>query len=343
MIKELKDRRNKLLADAQKLMLQKDITTEVRSQFDAMIADADVIDADIKRLERVAQFEEEQRSAGRPPRSNPGEQEATPESNKAERRAFADYIRFGRVDSNVLRENRDLGTGAVAGAITGGSQLIPQAFYPVMTEAQKAWGALSTAVNQKKTDTGAPMNFRAGQRHWKSTRCDWRSHDRLVRQMPTLNGSISYTDFCTTGVIKVTLPELQDSAFDLDSFIKDSFGKRFYRGVANFITNGSSTGHVQSIVTSATVGATSAAPGAIAYADIVALYGALDPAYVETRYVGTELHHPCSVDGRDGYPRSSAVHPVAKLWRVRHAVGSSGAVESVPAHHRSRKSRADVR
>lgn len=78
-----------------------------------------------------------------------------------------------------------------------------------------------------------------------------------------------------------SLAELQDSAFDLDQFIRDAFGKRYWRGVTSMISAGSSSGNVQSIVTSATVGATSAAPTAISYGDFVSIYGALDPAYID--------------------------------------------------------------
>jgi HK97 family phage major capsid protein len=275
---QLIDKRNKLMHDATKLIQSDKVSTEQRASFDAMMAEVDTLDADIARVKRTEEFESEQRSATRPPRSQPGEQESTPESTKAERRAFSDYIRFGRVDNTVLRENRDLGVGAVAGSITGGSQLVPTAFYPVLTEAQKAWGALTTAVNTKKTDTGAPMNFALVNDTGNQLSVIGEA-TTVSEADPTLAGAISYTDFTTTGVIKVTLPELQDSAFDIDAFIRDSFGKRYYRGVTQFITAGSSTTHVQSIVSTATVAATSFAPTVISYADIVATYGALDPAY----------------------------------------------------------------
>lgn len=52
------------------------------------------------------------------------------------------------------------------------------------------------------------------------------------------------------------------------------------RGTNRAVTLGSTSGSVGSLVTAAVSGATSAAPTAISYLDLVSLYGALDPAYV---------------------------------------------------------------
>lgn len=284
-INDLKDKRNKLMLEAQKLLLNP--TTETRSQFDAMMADVDILEADIERVERTTKFEAEQRSLGRPPRAVPGVIAADVNEQSAnQRRALEEYVRFGNVSSEVrsyLRpagiEQRDLGT-VTGGSITGGSQLIPQAFYGVLTQAQKSWGALTTILNVKKTDTGAPMKI-ALDNDTTNILSVIGEATAVSEADPTLSGVISSTDFCTTGVVKVSLAELQDSAFDLDAFIRDSFGKRYWRGVSSLITAGSGSGNVQSIVSSATVAATSAAPTAIGYADLLAVYAALDPAYID--------------------------------------------------------------
>ena len=69
-IKELQDQRNKLMQDAQKLL--KNPTAETRTMFDAHMVSVDLLEADIERAERSAKYDAEQRSAGRPPRSQPG-------------------------------------------------------------------------------------------------------------------------------------------------------------------------------------------------------------------------------------------------------------------------------
>ena len=103
----------------------------------------------------------------------------------------------------------------------------------------------------------------------------------LTETDPGLTSILSSTDECSTDYVKVSLAELQDSAFDIDNFIRNQLGKRFYRGLAYMITNGTTSGNIESIVAGATLGATTAANNAISYDDLVALWAALDPAYLE--------------------------------------------------------------
>ena len=96
---------------------------------------------------------------------------------------------------------------------------------------------------------------------------------------PTFNGFTSNTDFVSTGVIKISLQELQDSYFDLDEWVRNAFGKRYWRGVSSMITNGSSTGNVQSLITGLTT-FTSPNTAGITYTDLTGIYAQLDPAYI---------------------------------------------------------------
>jgi hypothetical protein len=62
--------------------------------------------------ERIAKDASEQRSNGRPPRAQPGEgTTATDETRAAEKAAFVDYLKYGKRDTSILREQRDLSTG----------------------------------------------------------------------------------------------------------------------------------------------------------------------------------------------------------------------------------------
>jgi Phage capsid family len=81
----------------------------------------------------------------------------------------------------------------------------------------------------------------------------------------------------------VTLAELKDSAFDIDSWLRDAIGNRFWLGVTRMITDGSSTGNVQAITSGVPIvtgiaGATVTMP----YENLILLYAALEPAYERT-------------------------------------------------------------
>jgi HK97 family phage major capsid protein len=266
-IKELKDQRNKLLQDAQKLALA-GFNTESRSAFDKMIAETDVVEADIRRLEAIA--------ATRP---EPGI--AAVDKKVEEKRAFENWIRTGE-RSPLLKqfEARDLGT-VTGGSVAAGAQFVPQAFYPVLTEAKLAWGKLLEECNERETADGAPMKI-ALANDTGNLLAVLGEAVQVSEVDPGLGGSITQTDLLTTGVVKVTLNELQDSAFNIDGFVRDCFGKRYYRGLTSLVTNGSSSGNIASVVTSATLGTTGTGSNtSITYAEIVAMFAALDPAYID--------------------------------------------------------------
>jgi HK97 family phage major capsid protein len=272
-IKDLQEKRNKLVGSAQKLVLSKDFDTEKRAQADAMLAESDVISSDIARLQKIEAVEAEQRSSSRPAR---GPIESTDAALETAKREMRDFIVSGKTT-----EKRDLGVGPVAGSISGGSQLVAPAFYPVLTAAQLAYGGLVNIVNQKSTDTGASMKLgfvndtTSGLQVW--------GEDTAATEVdPALSTSTSNTVKYNSGVVLVTIEELQDSFFDIEGFLRDLMGQRLYRGLAKFISQGSSDGSYVSYLSGAVSGATSASPTAIDYADILGLYGSIDPAYIPT-------------------------------------------------------------
>ncbi len=265
-LQQLREKRNKLMADAAKLIEQENLTTEHRTQADAMLADVDIVEADISREERVAKYEAEQRATTRPPR--PGfsvDQEAD-----TEKRAFSDFIRYGRV------EQRDLGVGPVAGTITGGSQFVPQLFDPVLVSARKAVGQVISAVNVRKTDSGAAMKIALENDTALGVTVVGESAG-VTEADPSLASKMSGVDKITTGLVKVSLEELEDSAFNIDAFIRDKFFKRYLRGVSKLIVQGST--NVESIVTTATSAGTAAATNMLTYTDLLKLWAGLDPEY----------------------------------------------------------------
>jgi HK97 family phage major capsid protein len=263
---ELQEKRNKLMHDATALARTKDITPEQRTQVNAMLKDVDALEAEAKTEQRLEAFAEEQRNAARPPRG-----EISNTNVDQQKRAFRDYITKG--------ETRDLGVGAVAGSITGGSQLVAPAFYPVLTEAQKAWGGLVNIVNQRATDTGASMKVGFVNDVANGLQL-WNEDTAATETDPTLSGSTSNTDLYNTGVILVTIEELQDSFFDIDGFVRNSFGQRMYRGLAKWLSQGNGSNYT-GLWANVPSGATSTAPATVGYADISALYSSIDPAYLQ--------------------------------------------------------------
>lgn len=267
-INELRDNRNKLLHDAQQILLSAP-DAEKRASAQKMLADADVLEADIAVLDKIEKIQGEERSRTAPARPVPGASNAG-DGADAERRAFEHYIRTGEVRTVV---------GMTTGNSNGG-QFVPQSFYPVLTEAQKSYGNILNVVKQIETADGSPMKYASANDTGNLLSLMTEDNSTAVSEAdPTLGGGTLSSDWFSTGVIKVSLPELRDSAFDIEAFIRENFGKRYYRGLSQWVTAGNSS-NVASIVTGATLGATQGDPtNPIKWSDVVALYAALDPAY----------------------------------------------------------------
>ena len=265
---EIMEQRNKLMNDASKLAQGKDVTKEQKEQVRTMLADVDALEADASTAKRLEDFAAEQRTATAPPRGKPGEiSTQTLDEARSAMRAFL-----------VNGERRDLGT-VTSGAMTGGNQLIAPAFYPILTTAQQAYGGLVNIVNQRTTDTGANMKLAFVNDVTNGLQA-WPEDTAAGEVDPALSTATSTTAMYNTGAILATIEELQDSYFNVDSFLQDVMGQRLYRGLAKYISQGDSTGAYVGIWANLPSGGTSVAPGVLGYSDIVELWGSLDPAYL---------------------------------------------------------------
>lgn len=284
-IKELRDKRNKLMHDAQALCLKADRTAEELASAEKMVAEAEEIQRSITVLETTERAIKEAERSAQPPVADPSDPtRANPQAGdeSAQRKeAFRNYVRFG-VRSNMLqmsesrdmtKEQRDLLAGS-----GGGAYLVPQEFYPVLIEAKKAWGSIINVVSSEETDSGAPMKM-AFDNDTGNLLHESGEPASISEKDPSFSSDLLQTDMLDTGVVKVSLQQLQDSGFDIDKFIRNRFGKRYYRGLTQKITAGSTSGNIGSIVSGAYNAHVSGSPTKISWGDIAALYAALDPAY----------------------------------------------------------------
>jgi len=186
-------------------------------------------------------------------------------------RGFRDFIVRGIPPADQYRDMEVSGPAAA---------FVPQAFYPLLTEARRSWGGVIEAVNVRETTDGAPMKFAFSN--------DTGNLAHVVGETgpvnetdPSLTSLLLSTDQLVTDIIKISIAELQDSAFDLDKFVRDQFGKRYFRGLTSIITAGSASGNIASLVSGAYPAVTSLYSNGIAWDDLTAMFGALDPSYIE--------------------------------------------------------------
>jgi HK97 family phage major capsid protein len=288
--KELREKRVKLIADSQVILKQENRTADDIAKANRMLDDADTIKTEYEAIERAAAAEAETRSARQIDNPQPGALENAETRAKAEKEAFRSYIVTGRVSEAAERtlrsfdertmqtvpgEKRDMGIATGA----GGGYLVPVGFQKELESAMLAYGKQLTVVRQWATDSGQPIQWPLSDDVANYSQEMTDGTDVTELDIPLGQKTFNVSTF-STGVIKVSRSLITDSAFDVESFIRDNFAVRQARGLNKAVTNGSTSGNVASIITGATLGATSAAPTAVTYLDLVGLYGALDPAYV---------------------------------------------------------------
>jgi len=283
--KDLQEKRNKLLSDAQQILLnaKDDITSEQRSSVNKMLADVDILESDIEASKRIDAFQSEHRSNNSIPRSIDSSSIRLTSEDRS-KTAFEAFIRNQpnvNLDSATRSrfaevETRDLITSST------GTNFVPQAFYPELFEAQKAWGDIFNLVNVVNTETGAPLKYAtsndAASVMYEETEG---TADSNSAEDPVLSGALISSIGLSCPAILVSWAELQDSAFSIDGFVKNILGERYYRSLSSMIVNGSTSGTVGSILAGVANASpvTSAANTTVTYTDIASLYGSLDPAY----------------------------------------------------------------
>ena len=267
-IRELIEKRNKLLVDARALMAGSDLSTETRAKVDAMLTDANVLKSDIERLEASAETEERALPNGRPPRdgveSSNRDERNQEERNKASNAALRAYL------NNQRFEQRDL-TVATDGAV-----MIPTAALPP-TFAQRSSGTLYDVVNHIRTTTGEPISLPL----WDDTATGIVLDSTAVGTGtdPLQNGVVLKVDGLRLGdPLLIDNKLIQDLDYDLITYVNTMFQERYQRGIANFVQNGDSSAFV-GLAGNVPATTSTATAGVVAYKDIVALITALDPAY----------------------------------------------------------------
>jgi len=328
--RELREQRGKLIADAQALIPVEGgaWTAETRTKFDQMMTDADVMAKDIDRLELAERVGEEVRT-GKPPDARTTSQDArdraVPEYRVALKRhgrkamehlsaevrsvidgmhveyfaALTDYLCRGentKPESRAIlngerKEFRDMGI-ASGGA---GGYFVPQGFVYEIEDALKYFGAMLMSSEIMPTATGQPLPY--------PTDNDTTVAGELIGEgtQVTTNdialGSITFNAYkFSTKMIKVSIELLQDSAFDLEAFIRQKFAQRLGRVLNTYFTTGTGTAQPKGIIPASIVGVgvgsvpliatigdenqTSPDPTVqVGYNDLVNLEHSVDPLY----------------------------------------------------------------
>lgn len=272
---------------------KRDWTAEERANYDAAEKDLDLVSGDIERLQRSARRELAQLPTVTPV---PGEVPAEPVTEDraaAYEEAFNVYVRRGMsrcsdaqqrlLEENFVAEERAQGAGTDA----AGGYLVPEGFRRVMTETMKAYGGLINHATVITTTTGNPLPWPTND-DTGNTGAILGENTQIGEQDLTLGQSQLGAYTYTSKLVRVSWQLLQDSAFDLNTWLPKKLGERIGRAQAPHLVSGTGTGQPTGLVSSATAGVTGAvsAQPAITYDNLIDLEHSIDPAYrMNARYV----------------------------------------------------------
>jgi HK97 family phage major capsid protein len=265
-------------------------TDEDRSNWDAAEKDLTTVSADIDRFERAAKLEKVDYSQVVETRG--GGDVETPEQMEEKRaeqysRAFGTYLRHGmeRLDTEerqLLLQNQaspELRAQGV-GTTTAGGFLVPPGYRTVLSEVLKAYGGLLNYANVITTSTGNPLQWPTND-DTSNVGAILSENSQVTELAVTLGSRTLGAYVYTSRLVLVSLQLLQDSAFNLDSWLPKKLGQRLGRGIAAHLISGTGSGQPMGIATNPTIGKTGLTGQTLTviYDDLIDLEHSIDPAY----------------------------------------------------------------
>ena len=248
------------------------LSAEDTATYDKMEADVVALGKEIERLERQAAIDAElARPTSNPitnqPGSGAGDEKKTGRASDAYNRAFWDSIR-DRGNHYELRNTLTIGTDSEGG------YLVPDEFERRLVDALKEenfFRSLATIIRTSSGDRKIPVVTGHGE-------AAWMDENGLYPESDDSFGMTSIGAFKLGTAIKVSDELLNDSVFDLPSYIAREFARRIgaKEEEAFFIGNG--TGKPTGIFNAAENGVTTAGAN-ITFDDVMDLYHSLRSPY----------------------------------------------------------------
>lgn len=274
-IQDLRERRTAKAQEARKLLDDNagdKWTKQIAERVDAIYAEIDSLDDQIRRYERQLELEVENRIETVKPK------DLDPRSPKA---IFNKWIRGGdralsAEDWTVVRNTMSTTTGS-EGGFTVQTEVARS-----VADALKAFGGMRAVAEVLQTTQGNDMQF--------PTSDGTSETGELIGQNTTATaadptfGSVTLAVYkYSSKVVAAPIELLQDSQVDMEAFIRTRLAQRIGRITNTHFTVGTGTGEPRGVVTASAVGktGTTGQTTTVIFDDLVDLVHSVDPAYRE--------------------------------------------------------------
>jgi HK97 family phage major capsid protein len=283
---ELRDKRASVWEKMKEIMDRNgDMTAEDRAAYDTAEVELDDLGDQIERQERhdarTAALNSVDRSelVG----SDWGNQKGDDQERYS--RAFTEMLRNGLSeldpeDKKILRtgfvDKRALGVGTPA----AGGYTVPADFRNRLIEQMRTFGGMLQVSEILTTDTGASLSWPTNDDT--ANKGAILAENTAVTEQDVTLGTASIDAYkYTSKMIRVSLELLQDSAFNVDSWLTGKLAERIARILNEHFTTGTGTNQPDGLVTGTPVGKVGAAGQVttVTYDDLIDLIDSIDPAY----------------------------------------------------------------
>ena len=285
---ELRGRRAQLIKDADAIVAgahaeSRSMTSEEKTKFEAIEADARGLKQEIEIIERNAEMKKEIASIEGEARA------AAPKANASA--AFSKYLRhgFGSLSAEERSMVQKRGTATqVAGTDSLGGFLVPQEFSNELDVATAFTGEVERLAKKLNTASGGLLDYPTINDTATDAGLTAEAAAVTVQDMTFGNKQLSAYNY--SSLVKVSQQLLQDSAFDLNAFLVEAMGERISRATNAAFTTGSGSSQPQGLVTGSALGNTCAGANAITADDLLDLIYSVDASYRNKPGFGLMAH-----------------------------------------------------
>lgn len=285
-LKEAREKAQKLATDMKALndasvAEKRSLTDDENTKWDRMDSDLTNVEKEIRRLERAVDIEARAGAVDNERQENRGKGESRDEVSEKYSQAFRNWLMDGLdalmpEERSLLHERRDLSAGT-SGA---GGYTIPKGFMAKLEQALLAYGGIYASSNRFPTETGNEIPW--------PTVNDTSNKGAIIGENTTAGdsvdptfGSISIKSFTySSKPIIVSNILLQDTAFELETYLANMMAERIWRALEEHLAIGNGTTQPQGLITAATNASLSGVgAAAITFDNLVDLLHSVDPNY----------------------------------------------------------------
>jgi len=273
-ILELREKRNKIWNTAKEFLDQKRgadglVPAEAAAEYDKMEADMVALGKEIERLERQSAFDLEMSKPTSAPITNAPVKSAEAKTGRASDEYKEDF-------GNILRGRMPLNNVLSTSPDTDGGYLVPVEFERQIVMGLEEANIIRTIA--KTITTSAERKIPVAATH---SAAQWTPENAAYTESNPTFDQKTIDAFKLTDLVKVSLELLQDSMFDLESYIADEFARAFGVAEEEAFCVGNGTGRPTGVFTASggEIGVTATSPTAISVDNLIDLIYALKSPY----------------------------------------------------------------